>query len=130
MSNPFQKGDRFDVVGLGEHVHGADGAQPVAALHQEGQVAGQGGRVAGDGDDLPGFEAGQKGRGLAQTLAGRIKEDGVEAGLLFDEGVQALAHVSCKKAGIGKTGLLGVAAGPENGVRVGLDAGHACPGAP
>ena len=64
----------------GEQINRLDGGGGIAGRGQEGKVAGEGFRVAGDIDDL-GRGVGDEGAGesIAQTGTGRVDEDGVVA---------------------------------------------------
>ena len=127
MSISFKKGHGLDVMGLRKHIHRGDVVQVVAAGDDLPQVAGLGGGIAGDGDDLPGCEFGQKRRRLAQSLAGRIKEDAVKAGAPFDHLPQLRLDIADMKTTGGQTGLNRVAASPVDAAPVMLDAGDAGP---
>ena len=81
-----QQGHGLDVVGPREHVYGLYFGGVVAVLVEVGQVAGQGGRVAGDVDDAFGFALGD---GFEDRFAAagprRVEDDDVGTDAVFDE---------------------------------------------
>jgi hypothetical protein len=70
----------FDVVGLWEHVEGAEGVDAVVGVEEEAEVACEGGGVAGDVGDAGGFEVDDAADGFGVGPgAGRVEEDEVGA---------------------------------------------------
>ena len=80
------QGYALNVVGPREHVYRLYFSGMVAVLVQVGQVAGQGGRVAGDVDDAFGFALGDGFEdGFTAAGPGRVEDDDVGTDAVFDE---------------------------------------------
>src|ERR1044071_2238852 len=72
--------DRLDVVGLGEHVEGAEGVYVVVGVEEAAEVAREGGGVAGDVGDVRGFEIDDAADGFGFGAGARgVEEDEVGA---------------------------------------------------
>ena len=76
------------MLGIGEHVHGLDAADAVAALTEQVQVTGKGLRVAGDVDNAPG-RGFQQGSDKAPVAAGAGRKPVLPGHLPYSAGVAA-----------------------------------------
>lgn len=74
MSAPFQQGNGFQVMGLGEHVDGLHLRHGVTLPLQYGQVPDEGGRFAGYVKKASSLQGGKMRDYLCRTLSGRIEQ--------------------------------------------------------
>lgn len=101
MSISFKESDRFDVVGLREHINRKKLGELIALSGDQAKIASQCGRIAGDGNNALWCKPGKEGSGFAQPLAWWIKEDAVEAAVFLYKGTQLMLHAGCDKVGRG-----------------------------
>ncbi len=114
--------DGFDVVRLREHIKSPDGVKGKARVEEKAEVAGEGGRVAGDIADALRLE-GEDACDLfgCRARAGRVEEEkvyGRESVCVLGEPVADACRVD---GGVRELGVGEVAAGEAGGRRVAFD---------
>ena len=115
-ASPLQHSDIFDVLGVGEHIHRLEQGDAVAALLQQGQVAGLGFWAAADVDDAVGghlYRGGEEFRGAA--AAGRVHQQDINGELFRGGRLHPFGGIRRHKADVFHPVFLGVADGIPDG---------------
>ena len=111
----LKQGHGFDMMGLGEHVHGLKFFDGKAGLNELTQVPAQGRWVAGDIDQPfsgEGCKVGGESRG---ALSGRVDDDTVKTLAFCGQSPATCMNGAFLKQGIGEACLFAVFSGTANG---------------
>ena len=113
---------RFKVMGVGKHIDRLDGDDRQTLTDQFGQIAAEGGWVAGNINDFFSAEPGKQGSKAWDTGPGRVDDQAVITAARRHQFGTAVVDGLLAKFDIGQTGGQTVAAGAANGRSLAFDA--------
>ena len=122
----LQQDHGFDMMGVGEHVHGLELFDGKAGLNELAQVPAQGGGVAGDINETFTGEGGKAGGKSWCALSGWVDEDAVKNFPFCCQCPATGMDGAFLEQGVGEACLFAVFSGAADGRALALDAQQRC----